>query len=339
MYGSDRFLSDKVPGDRDRARFLFHTPHPGVQLRKHFPDAKLTQEKSDDKSKPVQFRVNGELKALLMPMNYDSPLVPAGEKYATRTPWTDRTAKATIHTGYNKMRNHPYYDAAKRGDSKAAAGLVMDLMNPAHLPVRDGQEISYTIEIRNEGMHLLPGAWLALEGYGALRLLDERLMLGDLPAGETRSATFRGVADLSRSEAGAALAPHGVDLIDKYDARAIALRLVEQVAHAAGAHAHKHLDELGAGDAEEGHARLARDGLGHERLACARGAYQQHALGNACAQCGEFLRLLEEFDDLLQLLFGLVGAGNIAKGYGWLVSCEDARLALAKGQRLIVRPL
>jgi len=82
----------------------------------------------------------------------------------------------------------------------------MDLMNPAHLPVRDGQEISYTIEIRNEGMHLLPGAWLALEGYGALRLLDERLMLGDLPAGETRSATFRGVADLSRSEAGAALA-------------------------------------------------------------------------------------------------------------------------------------
>jgi len=99
-------------------------------LRKHFPDAKLTQEKSDDKSKPVQFRVNGELKALLMPMNYDSPLAPvSGEKYATRTPWTDRTAKATIHTGYNKMRSHEDYAAAKSGDTKAAYSLVRDLMN------------------------------------------------------------------------------------------------------------------------------------------------------------------------------------------------------------------
>jgi len=131
-----RYLGARISPNETYA--IFQDSH-GVQvsvnagylrfLRKHFPDAKLTQEKSDDKSKPVQFRVNGELKALLMPMNYDSPLVPAGEKYATRTPWTDRTAKATIHTGYNKMRNHPYYDAAKRGDSKAAAGLVMDLMN------------------------------------------------------------------------------------------------------------------------------------------------------------------------------------------------------------------
>ena len=131
-----RYLGARISPNETYA--IFQDSH-GVQvsvnagylrfLRKHFPDAKLTQEKSDDKSKPVQFRVNGELKALLMPMNYDSPLVPAGEKYATRTPWTDRTAKAVIHTGYNKMRGHKDYEAAKSGDRKAAANLAMDLMN------------------------------------------------------------------------------------------------------------------------------------------------------------------------------------------------------------------
>ncbi len=38
MYGSDRFLSDMVPGDRNRARFISHIPYPGMQLRKHLPD-------------------------------------------------------------------------------------------------------------------------------------------------------------------------------------------------------------------------------------------------------------------------------------------------------------
>lgn len=96
--------------------------------------------------------------------------------------------------------------AAAAAAPDTPGSFVMDLMNPAHLPVRDGQEITYSIEVRNEGLHPLAGAWLALKGYGALRLLDDRLALGDLAAGETRSVTFRGVADLSLSDAGAALA-------------------------------------------------------------------------------------------------------------------------------------
>ena len=77
---------------------------------------------------------------------------------------------------------------------------------------------------------------------------------------------------VAAAEAGAALAADRVDLVHEDDARAVALGLVEQVAHAAGADADEHLDELGAGDAEEGHAGLAGDGAGHERLAGARRA-------------------------------------------------------------------
>ena len=69
------------------------------------------------------------------------------------------------------------------------------------------------------------------------------------------------------AEAGAALAADRVDLVHEHDAGAVALGLVEQVAHAAGADAHEHLDELRAGDAEERHARLAGDGAREERLA------------------------------------------------------------------------
>lgn len=53
----------------------------------------------------------------------------SARKISPRTPWTDQTAKAVIHTGYNKMRNHEDYAAAKSGDTKAAFSLVRDLMS------------------------------------------------------------------------------------------------------------------------------------------------------------------------------------------------------------------
>ena len=63
---------------------------------------------------------------------------------------------------------------------------------------------------------------------------------------------------VAAAEAGAALAADRVDLVDEDDARRVALGLVEQVADAAGADADEHLDELGAGDAEERDARPHR---------------------------------------------------------------------------------
>ena len=59
---------------------------------------------------------------------------------------------------------------------------------------------------------------------------------------------------------------------------------------------------------KNGRARLAGHRLGEQRLAGARGPDQQRALGQAAAQPGELLRVLEELDDLLQLDLGLVGS-------------------------------
>ena len=65
---------------------------------------------------------------------------------------------------------------------------------------------------------------------------------------------------------------------------ACGLGLLEQIAHARGAHADEHLDEIGAGEAEERDLRFAGDRSGEQRLAGARRADQQHALGNLSSE-------------------------------------------------------
>ena len=144
---------------------------------------------------------------------------------------------------------------------------------------------------------------------------------------------------VAAAQAGATMPAHRVDLVDKHDAGAVALGLLEQVAHAAGADAHEHLHEFGAGDGEEGHARFAGDGLGHERLAGAGVADHEHALGDAGAQRGELLRFVQEFDHLAQFFFGFVAAGDIVKGDGGFVAGDHLGFALAKTHGLVVRAL
>ena len=141
------------------------------------------------------------------------------------------------------------------------------------------------------------------------------------------------------AQAGAALAAHGVDLVDEDDAGAVALGLVEEVAHAAGADAHEHLHELRAGDAEEGHAGLAGHGPRQQRLAGAWRAHEQHAARDARAQRVELLGVLEELDDLLELRLGLVHAGHVGEGDDGLVAQEHARPALAEAHGLVVAAL
>src|SRR5688572_7341871 len=109
----------------------------------------------------------------------------------------------------------------------------------------------------------------------------------------------------------------------------LALGLLEQVAHAAGADADEHLDELRARDAEERHAGLARNGTADQCLARAWRACQQHALGDLGAQRGELRRMLEELDDLPELFLGLSGAGYVVKGDLLLVADKASRLAAA----------
>ena len=144
---------------------------------------------------------------------------------------------------------------------------------------------------------------------------------------------------VAATEAGAALAADRVDLVDEDDARRVALGLVEQVADAAGADADEHLDELGAGDAEERHAGLTGDGACHQRLAGAGRPDQQDAARDAGAERVELLRVLEELDDFLELRLGLIDAGHVVERDDRLVAEEHPGAALAERQGLVVGAL
>ena len=85
------------------------------------------------------------------------------------------------------------------------------------------------------------------------------------------------------------MAADRVDLVHEDDARRSLLGLLEEVADAAGAHAHEHLDEVRARDREERHTGLAGDRAGEQRLTGARRPVEQHALGNARAEGLELL--------------------------------------------------
>ena len=118
---------------------------------------------------------------------------------------------------------------------------------------------------------------------------------------------------VTAAEAGAAVATDGVDLVHEDDAGGVLLGLLEQVAHAGGADADEHLDEVRAGDREERDAGLARDGARQQRLAGAGRPVEQHALGDPRTERLEFLGVLEELLDLVQLLDRLVDTGDVTE--------------------------
>ena len=116
------------------------------------------------------------------------------------------------------------------------------------------------------------------------------------------------------ADAGAAVAADGVDLVDEDDGRGVLLGLLEQVADPGGADTDEHLDEVRTGDRVERHAGLTGDGAGQQGLAGAGRAVEQHALGDLGADGLELRRLLQELLDLLELLDGLVAAGDVGEG-------------------------
>ena len=118
---------------------------------------------------------------------------------------------------------------------------------------------------------------------------------------------------VTAADARAAHPADGVDLVDEQDARGVFLRGPEHVADAAGPDADEHLDELGAVDREERHARLAGHRPGQQRLAGAGRAHQQHALGNLRPEPLELRRVLQELDDLLQLALGVLHPGDVVE--------------------------
>ena len=139
---------------------------------------------------------------------------------------------------------------------------------------------------------------------------------------------------VAAAEARAAMAADGVDFVDEDDAGRVLLGLLEHVAHAAGADADEHFDEVGTRDGEERHVRFAGDGAREQRLAGARRADQQRALRNLAAEALELLRVAQEFDDLLQLFLGFIDAGDVVEGDAAMAFGEQLGAALAEAHRL-----
>src|SRR5207248_116740 len=83
---------------------------------------------------------------------------------------------------------------------------------------------------------------------------------------------------VAAAEARATMAADGVDLVHEHDAGRRLLRLLEEVAHARGADADEHLDEIRSRDREERDARLTGDGTREQRLTGTRRAVEQDAL-------------------------------------------------------------
>src|SRR5437016_14458197 len=144
---------------------------------------------------------------------------------------------------------------------------------------------------------------------------------------------------MTAPKAGAAMTADGVERIDEDDAGRVSLGLIEKVANTRSADAHEHLDEFRPTNRKERHARLAGDRLGEKRLAGARGSDQQDALRNPSAQRREFLRVLQELDDLFQLFLGFIHARHVKERHTWAGAAEHPRAALPKVEGLIVGTL
>ena len=104
---------------------------------------------------------------------------------------------------------------------------------------------------------------------------------------------------------------HSVNFVDEDDTWRLLLSLAEQVAHTTGTHAHEHLNEVASRHREEGHAGFSGHGLGQQRLTCSRRTNEQRSLGNLSAQFGVFLRVLQEFHNLLHFLLGTLLSGHV----------------------------
>ena len=171
-----------------------------------------------------------------------------------------------------------------------------------------------------------------VEDVGAVRRRDQDDVGLDVEAVHLDQKLVEGLLALvvTAAEAGAAVASDRVDLVDEDDGRRVLLRLLEQVAHAARADAHEHLDEVRSADRVERNARLTGDRAGEQGLAGSGRAVQQHALGDARADRLEAGRVLEEVLDLLELLDRLVGAGDIREGHLRALLGDQLRLRLAE---------
>ena len=228
------------------------------------------------------------------------------------------------------------------GEARRAArdGLQVDVGRERHLADVDLEDLLAADDVRIRHHHL------AVEAAGAQQRRIEHVRTvgrGDqddalvgLEAVHLDQQLVERLLALvvAAAEAGAAMAADRVDFVDEDDAGRVLLGLLEHVADARGADADEHLDEVGAGNGEERHVGFARDRARDQRLAGAGRADQQHAARNLAAEPLELAGVAQELDDLLQILLGLVDAGDVLEGDAAMRLGQKLGAALAEAQRL-----
>ena len=252
-----------------------------------------------------------------------------------------------VLTGGEQCRLVDQVGQVRAGEAGRAAGHdhrvhVLVQRHLAHVHLED---LLAALHVRQAHHHLAVKAARAqqrrVQHVGAVGGGDHDHALPALEAVHFHQQLVEGLLALivAAAQAGAAMAADGVDLVDEDDARRVLLGLLEHVAHARGAHADEHLDEVGAGDREERHLGLAGDGARQQGLAGARRADHQHAARDLAAQLLELGRITQELDQLGDFLLGLVAAGDVGEGDLGLLLVEHLGPRLAERHRALAAAL
>src|SRR5262249_7899652 len=125
--------------------------------------------------------------------------------------------------------------------------------------------------------------------------------------------------------------PERVELVDEHNTRCLGFGLLKEVANPCRPDADKHFDELRSAQAEERHSRFTGNSAGEKRLSGSRRTDEQYAFRNPAAEVGVLLRVFQELDDLFQLVFRLIDAGDIRKSHLYFVVGVDFRAAPSEG--------
>src|SRR5271163_5118419 len=131
------------------------------------------------------------------------------------------------------------------------------------------------------------------------------------------------------------MAADRINFVNEDDARRVLLALFEQIAHPARTYADEHLNEIGTRNRKERYVRFARNRPRQQSLAGSRRAHEQHALRNASTKLLEFLRVLQEINNFVQLFFRLINSRHVLERRLLLLRRQQTSAGFAEAERLV----
>ena len=129
------------------------------------------------------------------------------------------------------------------------------------------------------------------------------------------------------------MTPDRIDFIDENQTGGVFLALLEHIPNSARAYTDKHLNEIRARNREERHVSLARNRTSKKRLSRPGRPNHQNSLRDMPAKLLEPLGILQELDNLLNLLLGLLDTGHVLECDPVFLTAHHAGLGLSEIQR------